>query len=91
DSSVARADALPPADPSAGNPTVDVTLTEGTVIVAGDAGGHAADTLRALAEEHSLPVLAEPSSPLAFGARDSATFVPAHARVLTDHPELAGA
>lgn len=86
--SAARSDAL---SPPAGSPTVDVTITEGTVIVAGDAGGHSADTLRALAEERSLPVLAEPSSPLAFGAQDSTTFVPAHARVLTDHPELRGA
>ena len=87
-STATRSDAL---SPSAGSPTVDVTITEGTVIVAGDAGGHSADSLRALAEEHSLPVLAEPSSPLAFGAGDSTTFVPAHARVLTDHPELRGA
>lgn len=75
----------------AGDPTVDVTLTEGTVIVAGDAGGHSADSLRALAEERSLPVLAEPSSPLAFGAGASSTFVPAHAQVLSERTDLAGA
>ncbi|WP_342038529.1 2-succinyl-5-enolpyruvyl-6-hydroxy-3-cyclohexene-1-carboxylic-acid synthase [Brevibacterium ammoniilyticum] len=90
-SAAAPSDALSPSGSSAGGPTVDVTLTEGTVIVAGDAGGHSADSLRELAEERSLPVLAEPSSPLTFRAGDSSTFVPAHARVLTDHPELAGA
>jgi 2-succinyl-5-enolpyruvyl-6-hydroxy-3-cyclohexene-1-carboxylate synthase len=76
--------------------SVEVTITEGTVIVAGDAGGHSADTLCALAADHHLPVLAEPSSPLArtvvdpSGAADSgpiesSTIVPAHARVLSDH------
>ena len=79
--------------------SVEVTITEGTVIVAGDAGGYSADTLRALAADHHLPVLAEPSSPLArtavnlpessdSGSSESSTVVPAHARVLSDHPEL---
>ena len=79
--------------------SVEVTITEGTVIVAGDAGGYSADTLRTLAADHHLPVLAEPSSPLArtvvdpSGAADSgpiesSTIVPAHARVLSDHAEL---
>ena len=79
--------------------SVGVTITEGTVIVAGDAGGYSAETLRALAVGHHLPVLAEPSSPLARTAVDSSgsssagtveltTVVPAHARVLGDHPEL---
>ena len=79
--------------------SVEVTITEGTVIVAGDAGGYSADTLRALAADHHLPVLAEPSSPLArtavnlpessdSGSSESSTVVPAHARVLSDHAEL---
>ena len=79
--------------------SVGVTITEGTVIVAGDAGGYSADTLRALAADHHLPVLAEPSSPLArtavnlpessdSGSSESSTVVPAHARVLSDHAEL---
>ena len=79
--------------------SVEVTITEGTVIVAGDAGGYSADTLRALAADHHLPVLAEPSSPLARTAvnlpessdsesSESSTVVPAHARVLSDHAEL---
>lgn len=89
-------------DIGAGNDSqtsVEVTITEGTVIVAGDAGGHSAESLRALAEVHRLPVLAEPSSPLARTAVDSkesstsgssepSTVVPAHARVLSEHPEL---
>ncbi|WP_223290030.1 2-succinyl-5-enolpyruvyl-6-hydroxy-3-cyclohexene-1-carboxylic-acid synthase [Brevibacterium casei] len=90
-----RSDVVSPGKPSAGSPVrrprAHVTLTEGTVIVAGDAGGHPADTLRALAEERSLPVLAEPSSPLAFGGHDATTFVPAHARVLSERTDLAGA
>lgn len=78
---------------------LSVTVTERTVIVAGDAGGHSADTLRTLAADQHLPVLAEPSSPLArtsadhsnssaTGAVEASTFVPAHARVLSDRPEL---
>lgn len=89
-------------DIGAGNDSqtsVEVTITEGTAIVGGDAGGHSAESLRALAEVHHLPVLAEPSSPLARTAVDSkesstsgssepSTVVPAHARVLSDHPAL---
>ncbi|UZD63121.1 2-succinyl-5-enolpyruvyl-6-hydroxy-3-cyclohexene-1-carboxylic-acid synthase [Brevibacterium sp. JSBI002] len=96
------AKAEPRIDIGAGNDSqtsVEVTITEGTVIVAGDAGGHSAESLRALAEVHRLPVLAEPSSPLARTAVDSkesstsgssepSTVVPAHARVLSEHPEL---
>lgn len=82
--------------------SVEVTITEGTVIVAGDAGGYSAEALRALAADHLLPVLAEPSSPLArtsvgpstssaTGAAEASNVVPAHARVLSEHPELRGA
>ena len=67
---------------------VHVTVTEGTVIVAGDAGGHSAETVRALAADHHLPVLAEPSSPLSRSTQATSTFVPAHARVLGEHIEL---
>ena len=69
-------------------PEVSVTITDGTVIVAGDAGGHPAESLRALAAAHHLPVLAEPSSPLAQARGVSSTFVPAHARVLGERTEL---
>ncbi|MGC2940454.1 MULTISPECIES: 2-succinyl-5-enolpyruvyl-6-hydroxy-3-cyclohexene-1-carboxylic-acid synthase [unclassified Brevibacterium] len=76
-------------------PEATVTITDGTVIVAGDAGGHSAESLRGLAADHHLPMLAEPSSPLARTSRPSAssaaehsTSVPAHARVLSDHAEL---
>ncbi|WP_025777755.1 2-succinyl-5-enolpyruvyl-6-hydroxy-3-cyclohexene-1-carboxylic-acid synthase [Brevibacterium sp. VCM10] len=76
-----------------------VTITDGTVLVAGDAGGYPAESLHALAADQHLPVLAEPSSPLARTAVDSkesstsgsfepSTVVPAHARVLSNHPEL---
>lgn len=79
--------------------SVEVTITEGTVIVAGDAGGYSAEALRTLAADHHLPVLAEPSSPLArtsadpsnssaTGVAEASTVVPAHARVLSGHPEL---
>src|SRR5699024_863367 len=54
----------------------------------GDAGGHPAESLRALAAAHHLPVLAEPSSPLAQARGVSSTFVPAHARVLGERTEL---
>lgn len=67
---------------------VHVTVTDGTVIVAGDAGGHSAETVRALAADHHLPVLAEPSSPLSRSTQATSTFVPAHARVLGEHIEL---
>lgn len=78
---------------------LSVIVTEGTVIVAGDAGGHSAESLRALAADHHLPVLAEPSSPLArtfvgpsnssaTGAAEASTLVPAHARVLSEHSDL---
>ncbi|WP_248283960.1 2-succinyl-5-enolpyruvyl-6-hydroxy-3-cyclohexene-1-carboxylic-acid synthase [Brevibacterium sediminis] len=78
---------------------LSVIVTEGTVIVAGDAGGHSAESLRALAADHHLPVLAEPSSPLArtsadhsnssaAGAAEASTLVPAHARVLSDRSDL---
>src|SRR5699024_5463035 len=59
-----------------------------TDIVTGDAGGHPAESLRALAAAHHLPVLAEPSSPLAQARGVSSTFVPAHARVLGERTEL---
>ncbi len=59
----------------------------GTVIVAGDASGHSADQLIALAQEHGIPVLAEPSSPLTAAS----TFVPSHARVLAERPGLRAA
>src|SRR5699024_12085710 len=62
-------------------PEVSVTITDGTVIVAGDAGGHPAESLRALAAAHHLPVLAEPSRPLAQARGVSSTLVPAQARV----------
>ncbi|MGO3180600.1 MAG: 2-succinyl-5-enolpyruvyl-6-hydroxy-3-cyclohexene-1-carboxylic-acid synthase [Brevibacterium linens] len=73
-----------------------VTITDGSVLVAGDAGGYPAESLHALAADQHLPVLAEPSSPLvrtaadpsAAGAAEPSTVVPAHARVLSDHPEL---
>ncbi len=65
-----------------------VTITSGTVIVAGDAGGHPAESLRALAAAHHLPVLAEPSSPLARATEESSTFVPSHARVLGERTDL---
>ncbi|WP_248279125.1 2-succinyl-5-enolpyruvyl-6-hydroxy-3-cyclohexene-1-carboxylic-acid synthase [Brevibacterium sp. 'Marine'] len=75
---------------------VGVTITDGTVLVAGDAGGYPAESLHALAADQHLPVLAEPSSPLArtaadlsaTGAAEPSTIVPAHARVLSDHPDL---
>ncbi|GAA1636060.1 2-succinyl-5-enolpyruvyl-6-hydroxy-3-cyclohexene- 1-carboxylic-acid synthase [Brevibacterium sanguinis] len=69
-------------------PRVEVTVTDGTVIVAGDAGGHSADRLRALAADRHLPVLAEPSSPLTRPMAGVATFVPAHARVLSERTDL---
>ncbi|GAA1799587.1 2-succinyl-5-enolpyruvyl-6-hydroxy-3-cyclohexene- 1-carboxylic-acid synthase [Brevibacterium celere] len=69
-------------------PSFEVTVTEGTVIVAGDAGGHSADLLRALAADRHLPVLAEPSSPLTRPMAGVATFVPAHARVLSERTDL---
>ncbi|MDN5586765.1 MAG: 2-succinyl-5-enolpyruvyl-6-hydroxy-3-cyclohexene-1-carboxylic-acid synthase [Brevibacterium sp.] len=68
--------------------TASVRILPGTVIVAGDAGGHSADSLSALAEEYATPVLAEPSSPLAFELRASHILVPAHARVLADCENL---
>lgn len=75
--------------------SVGVTITDGTVIVAGDAGGHPAESLRTLAADHHLPMLAEPSSTLAWTSTHSAgraaepsPSVPAHARVLGDHSEL---
>lgn len=69
-------------------PSFEVTVTEGTVIAAGDAGGHSADLLRALAADRHLPVLAEPSSPLTRPMAGVATFVPAHARVLSERTDL---
>lgn len=65
-----------------------IRITSGTVIVAGDASGHSADALKTLAEEYGIPVLSEPSSPLAFASSSSNTFVPAHARVLAERPDL---
>ncbi|GGC42214.1 2-succinyl-5-enolpyruvyl-6-hydroxy-3-cyclohexene-1-carboxylate synthase [Brevibacterium sediminis] len=84
---------------SESHPNLGITVTEGTVIVVGDAGGHSAESLRALAADHHLPVLAEPSSPLArtsadhsnssaAGAAEASTLVPAHARVLSEYSEL---
>ncbi|MCI4010075.1 thiamine pyrophosphate-binding protein [Brevibacterium sp. ZH18] len=70
---------------------VPIRITSATVVVAGDAGGRSADSLRALAEEHSLPVLSEPSSPLTLSGRDLTTFVPAHARVLAERADLRSA
>ncbi len=70
---------------------VRLTVTDGTVIVAGDAGGHPAETLRELAAGHHLPVLAEPSNPLARSIGGAAPPVPAHARVLGERAELTDA
>ena len=67
---------------------VPIRITSGTVIVAGDASGHSADSLRTLAEDYRIPVLSEPSSPLTFASRNSTVFVPAHAQVLTERPDL---
>lgn len=72
-------------------PAHRLRITDATVIVGGDAGGHTADSLWRLAEAHSLPVLAEPSSPLSFDSRGSRTFVPAHAEVLSQRAELRAA
>ena len=74
-----------------GAPTISLPLSSGTVIVAGDAGGRSAQQLRALAEKHSLPILAEPSSTLSLNAHNSSAYVPAHARVLSDRPNLRAA
>jgi 2-succinyl-5-enolpyruvyl-6-hydroxy-3-cyclohexene-1-carboxylate synthase len=74
--------------PDGPRPDVDVTITGGTVIVAGDAGGHSAESLRVLAADHQLPVLAEPSSPLARSTGEPSMFVPAHARVLSERVDL---
>lgn len=73
---------------SVGATPVHVTVTDGTVIVGGDAGGHSAESLRALASDHALPVFAEPSSPLARTTAASSTVVPAHARVLGERRDL---
>ncbi len=67
---------------------VSVTVLPGTVIVAGDAGGHSAHVLKSLAEEYAIPVLAEPSSPLTSELRGSRSAVPAHARVLNESEDL---
>lgn len=69
-------------------PETGVAITDGTVIVAGDAGGHSAESLRALAADHDLPVLAEPSNPLARTTGEASTVVPAHARVLGERTRL---
>ncbi|MDN6746774.1 MAG: 2-succinyl-5-enolpyruvyl-6-hydroxy-3-cyclohexene-1-carboxylic-acid synthase [Brevibacterium sp.] len=68
--------------------SASVRILPGTVIVAGDAGGHSADSLKSLAEEYSIPVLAEPSSPLTTALRNSCAAVPAHARVLSERGDL---
>ena len=68
--------------------SVPIRIMSGTVIVAGDASGHSADSLRTLAEDYGIPVLSEPSSPLAFASSNSNTFVPAHAQVLTERTDL---
>ncbi|HCG56393.1 MAG TPA: 2-succinyl-5-enolpyruvyl-6-hydroxy-3-cyclohexene-1-carboxylic-acid synthase [Brevibacterium sp.] len=68
--------------------STSVRIFPGTVIVAGDAGGHSAQALKSLAESYSIPVLAEPSSPLTSELRNSPTAVPAHARVLSEREDL---
>ena len=68
--------------------TSSIRILPGTVIVAGDASGHSADSLKSLAEDCAVPVLAEPSSPLTYELRDSNCTVPAHARVLTERADL---
>lgn len=65
-----------------------VRILPGTVIVAGDAGGHSAQALKSLAEANAIPVLAEPSSPLTSELRHSRTAVPAHARVISEREDL---
>ena len=77
-----------PSPVESSRPEASVTITDGTVIVAGDAGGHPAESLRAFAAAHHLPVLAEPSSPLAQAGGVSSTLVPAHARVLGERTDL---
>lgn len=68
-----------------------VRILPGTVIVAGDAGGHSAQALKSLAEAYAIPVLAEPSSPLTPALRNSTAAVPAHARVLSEREDLRSA
>lgn len=68
--------------------SVSVRILPGTVIVAGDAGGHSARALKSLVEAYAIPVLAEPSSPLTFELRNSRAAVPAHARVLSEREDL---
>lgn len=68
--------------------SVSVRILPGTVVVAGDAGGHSARALESLVETYALPVLAEPSSPLTSTLRDSRAAVPAHARVLSEREDL---
>lgn len=65
-----------------------VRILPGTVIVAGDAGGHSAQALKSLAEAYAIPVLAEPSSPLTSELRNSRAAVPAHARVISEREDL---
>lgn len=68
--------------------SVSVRILPGTVIVAGDAGGHCAQALKSLAETYAIPVLAEPSSRLTSELRNSRAAVPAHARVLSEREDL---
>ncbi|WP_235343973.1 thiamine pyrophosphate-binding protein [Brevibacterium sp. UCMA 11754] len=68
--------------------STSVRILPGTVIVAGDAGGHSAQALKSLAEAYAIPVLAEPSSPLTPVLRNSPVAVPAHARVLSEREDL---
>src|SRR5699024_2826191 len=83
-----RAEPLDPQEDARALVEASVTITDGTVIVAGDAGGHPAESLREFAAAHHLPVLAEPSSPLAQAGGVSSTLVPAHARVLGERTDL---
>lgn len=71
--------------------STSVRILPGTVIVAGDAGGHSAQALKSLAETYAIPVLAEPSSPLTPALRNSPAAVPAHARVLSEREDLRSA
>ncbi|NJC58299.1 2-succinyl-5-enolpyruvyl-6-hydroxy-3-cyclohexene-1-carboxylic-acid synthase [Brevibacterium marinum] len=85
---VVPADGPASADESASGTSAAVRILPGTVIVAGDAGGHAAESLRSLVEAKAIPVLAEPSSPLTSALRDSGAIVAAHAEVLAGRDDL---
>lgn len=68
--------------------SISVRVLPGTVVVAGDAGGHSARALKSLVDTYAIPVLAEPSSPLTSELRNSRVSVPAHARVLSEREDL---